>query len=202
LSKLDRRVQRTRELLQQALITLIRERGYDAVTIQDIVDRANVGRTTFYLHYAGKDELLLGCHEAIVQQFAFGPHARLSRDELLSPDAPPGLVRAYQHLADARTVLYPMFQGKDGLLLLQRLRDWCAREIASTLHAAFDEAESSVPFEVLAHSLAGAQLGLLHWWLQKRQPYPPEQLAQTLHRLQRAAVQDALDLQQPGLPAR
>lgn len=42
----DRRVQRTRELLQQALIELIRKRGYDAITIQDIVDHANVGRTT------------------------------------------------------------------------------------------------------------------------------------------------------------
>jgi AcrR family transcriptional regulator len=176
------------------LIALIRERGYDAVTIQDIVDRANVGRTTFYLHYASKDELFLGCHEAIIQQFAFGPHARLSRDELLSPDAPPGMARAYQHLADVRPVLYPMFQGRDGLLLLQRLRDWCAREIASTLHVAFDEAESTVPIEVLAHSLAGAQLGLLHWWLQKRQSYSPEQLALTFHRLQRATIRDAFGL--------
>jgi AcrR family transcriptional regulator len=48
--KTDRRVQRTRELLQKALIELISERGYDALTIQDIVDHANVGRTTFYLH--------------------------------------------------------------------------------------------------------------------------------------------------------
>ncbi len=49
--KTDRRVQRTRELLQKALISSISERRYDAITIQDIVDRANVGRTTFYLHY-------------------------------------------------------------------------------------------------------------------------------------------------------
>jgi Bacterial regulatory proteins, tetR family len=49
-AKADRRVQRTRELLQKALIELISERGYYAVTIQDIVDRANVGRTTYYLH--------------------------------------------------------------------------------------------------------------------------------------------------------
>ena len=57
--KTDRRVERTRELLQKALIDLIPERGYDAITIQDIVDRANVGRTTFYLHYNSKDELFM-----------------------------------------------------------------------------------------------------------------------------------------------
>jgi AcrR family transcriptional regulator len=50
MTKSDRRVQRTRELLQKALIDLVGERRYDAITIQDIVDRANVGRTTFYLH--------------------------------------------------------------------------------------------------------------------------------------------------------
>ena len=69
----DRRVQRTRELLQKALIELIRERGHDAITIQDIADRANIGRTTFYLHYSSKDELFMSCHEAIVGEFHFGP---------------------------------------------------------------------------------------------------------------------------------
>ncbi|MFN8375405.1 MAG: helix-turn-helix domain-containing protein [Anaerolineae bacterium] len=58
----DRRVDRTRALLQQALMELIREKGYDAVTIQDITDRANVGRATFYLHYPSKDALFLSSH--------------------------------------------------------------------------------------------------------------------------------------------
>jgi len=55
---LDRRQQRTRRLLKAALISLILERGYDDLTIQDITDRADVRRATFYLHYATKDELL------------------------------------------------------------------------------------------------------------------------------------------------
>lgn len=61
MTKTDRRVQRTRELLQKSLIDLIGERGYDAITIQDIVDRANVARTIFYVHYSSKDDLFLGC---------------------------------------------------------------------------------------------------------------------------------------------
>ncbi len=56
MAKIDRRVQRTRELLQKALIELIGERKYDALTIEDIAHRANVGRTTFYLHYRSKDD--------------------------------------------------------------------------------------------------------------------------------------------------
>jgi AcrR family transcriptional regulator len=83
MSKIDRRIQRTRELLQKSLIELISERGYDLITIQDIADRANIGRTAFYLHYNSKDELFVSCHEAIVREFRISPLHPLSREELL-----------------------------------------------------------------------------------------------------------------------
>lgn len=194
MAKTDRRVGRTRELLQKALIDLISERGYDAITIQDIVDRANVGRTTFYLHYNSKDELFMSCHETIVSEFRIGPLHPLSREELLSPKAPPGMTSAYRHLEDARALLYSIFQGKDGLLILRRLRDWSAQEIEANLRAAFAESDSTIPFDVLANYLAGAQIALVQWWLEKRQPHTLENLAQTFHRLQRAAIRDAFGL--------
>jgi AcrR family transcriptional regulator len=196
MTKTDRRVQRTRELLQQALIELISERGYDAITIQDIVDRANVGRTTFYLHYSSKDDLLMSCHETIVSEFHFGPlypHP-LSREELLSPEASPGMTKAYRHLKDAWVRLYPIFQGKDGPLILRRIRDWSAQEIEANLRAAFAETDSTIPLDVLANYLAGARIALVQWWLEKRQPHTPENLAQTFQRLQRAAIRDAFGL--------
>src|SRR5215471_7724311 len=55
----DRRIQRTRDVLHQALISLMIEKGYEVITVQDIIDRANVGRSTFYAHYVGKQDLLL-----------------------------------------------------------------------------------------------------------------------------------------------
>lgn len=194
--KTDLRVKRTRELLQKALIQLVNERDYDAITIQDVVDRANVGRTTFYAHYNSKDELLLSCHEAIVNGFHFGPlySHPLSRQELLSPEAPPGMTAAYRHLQDAWVRLYPIFQGKDGPLILRRIRDWSAQEIEANLRACFAEADSAIPLDVLANYLAGAQLALVQWWLEKRRPLTPEKLAQTFQRLQRAAIREAFGL--------
>src|SRR5690349_11429109 len=56
--KTDPRVIRTRQMLRDALIALILERGYDAISIQDITDKAGLRRATFYLHYKDKDELL------------------------------------------------------------------------------------------------------------------------------------------------
>ena len=194
--KTDRRTQRTRELLQQALIELISERGYDAISIQDIVDRANIGRTTFYLHYKSKDELFIRCHEAIVSKFRIGPLHPLSREELLSLEAPPGMTSAYRHLEDARALLYSVFQGKDSLLILRRMRDWSARDIEANLRSAFPEENSAIPLDVLALYLAGAQLGLVQWWLEKRQPHTLEDLAQIFHRLQRSAIRDAFRLRE------
>jgi AcrR family transcriptional regulator len=196
--KSDRRVQRTREMLQRALVELLGERRYEAITVQDIADRANVGRTTFYLHYPTKDDLFMSCHEAIVGTFHFGPHHPLSREDLLAPEAPPAAAAAYQHVAEDRALVYRLFQGKDGSVLLRRLRDSRAREIAANLRAAFPETESAIPLDMLANYLAGAQIALMHWWLEQRQPYPPEVLAQTFHRLQRAALLDAFGFEGQG----
>jgi len=191
MAKTDRRVERTRELLQKALIELIAERGYDAITIQDIVDRANVGRTTFYLHYNSKDELFMSCHEAIVREFHIGLLHPLSREELLSPEIPPEMTSSYQHLEEGRALLYPIFHGKDSQLILRQIRDRSAREIETNLRATFDEANSTIPLDMLANYLVGAQIALMQWWLEKHRSYTPDNLTQTLHRLQRAAIRDA-----------
>jgi AcrR family transcriptional regulator len=187
----DRRVRRTRELLQKALIDLLAERRYEAISIGDITGRANVGRTTFYLHYTSKDDLFMGCHEAIVGKFHFGPHHPLTREQLLAPDPPPAAAAAYHHLAEERSLVSRLFRGKESQTLLRRLRDGRAQDIAANLHVAFGEEASTVPLDLLANYLAGAQLALIHWWLEQRQPYSPETLAQTFHRLQRAAIQEA-----------
>src|SRR5215470_11630864 len=116
----DRRVQRSRAALQRALIDLIQERNYADITIQDIVDRANVGRTTFYLHFTSKDDLFFGCHSAIINDFQAGPRQRhpFSRDELLASDAPTSLIARYRHLRDTWGRLAPIFRSKDGQLIL------------------------------------------------------------------------------------
>jgi len=192
MTKIDRRVQRTRGRLQKALIELIDEWGYEAITVQDIVDRANVGRTTFYLHYSNKDELFVSCHEAIIS--GFQSFHSLSREEMLLPEAPPGMISAYRHLDEARAMLNPIFQGQNSLVILRRIRDRSAQQIEATLRAAFTEAGSTIPLDVLANYLAGAQIALVQWWLEKRRPHTAEALAQTFHRLQRAAIRDAFGL--------
>ena len=191
MGKIDRRVQRTHEQLQKALIELINERGYDAITVQEIADRANVGRTTFYEYYTSKDDLFTRCHEAIVTEFH---HIHSYPESMLLPEAPPKMVSAYRNLADEHALLYPIFQSRDGPLILRRIRDRSALEIEAALRTVFAKADSAILLEVLATYLAGAQIALMQWWLEKRQPHTPENLAQIFHRLQRAAIRDAFGL--------
>ena len=192
--KTDRRIQRTRELLQKALMELIEERGYDGITIQDVVDRANIGRTTFYKHYNSKDDLFMSCHEAIVSSFQFErlySHP-LSREELLEKEAPLRMILAFQHLDETRARLSPIFQGKDGPIILKQIRDRSAQEIEANLRVIMHKADDSIPLDILAVYLAGAQLAFVLWWLEKRRARPAEDIVQALHRLQRAAIQDVL----------
>lgn len=186
-------MQRTRDLLQKALIELIHERSYDAVTVQDVVERANIGRTTFYLHYRSKEELFIACHEAIASQFDFGRCHSLSREDVLSPEAPPGMASAFRHLEEVRPLLFSIFRSKDSVLILGRMRDGRAQDIEANLRAAFAES-STIPLDVLASYLAGAHIALVHWWLENRRPCTPDELAQTFHRLQRAAIREAFGL--------
>jgi AcrR family transcriptional regulator len=175
---------------------LIAERGYDSITTQDIVDRANLGRTTFYLHYNSKDELFMSCHEAILGEFHLSLLHPLTREELLSPQIPPEMTSAYRPLEDGRALLYPIFQGKDSQLILRQIRDRSAREIETNLRAVFVESESSIPFDMLANYLVGAQIALMQWWLEKRRPHAAESLARAFHQLQRAAICSALGIGQ------
>ena len=193
MKKTDRRVKRTCELLQKALMGLIRARNYDAITVQDIVDRANIGRTTFYSHYDCKDDLFIDCHETMADRFQFGPNYPHSKEELLSAEPPTEMVAAYRHLEDIRSLLRPILQGNDGLLL-RRIRDLKAQTIHANLRAAFAEIDSNIPITVLADYLAGAQTALMQRGMEKPQRYAPEILAQTHHRLQRAAIRDAFGL--------
>ena len=55
----DRRIRRTQKSLHDALIALLLEKNYDAITVQEVLDRADVGRSTFYAHFQSKDELLM-----------------------------------------------------------------------------------------------------------------------------------------------
>ena len=186
--KLDRRVQRTRELLRNALMQLIQEKGYDAVTIEEITERANLGRTTFYLHYQSKDDLLLDHHADFTTHLNL---ERLSREQLLGNEPQPEMVTFLQEIAEGKTVYLAFTRANDADIIMRNIRQRMMDNLQESLQEAFPEAAPDPPVDILTNYLVGAQSSLIDWWITNRTAYDAEQMATMLHRLQTAAVRDA-----------
>ncbi|MEW9528321.1 TetR/AcrR family transcriptional regulator [Microbispora sp. NPDC049125] len=174
----DRRVRRTRELLRRALVDLILERGYDRLTVQDIIDRADVGRSTFYAHYTDKDDLLLSGMEDLAR--AFEEHMER---HFATRGHPNPVLAVFQH-ADQQRDLYKALAGKRGAEVMRAgLRRRIGEVGARRIHGFLPDQDVALPREVTLEFLLSALLGLLIWWLDDDLPYTPEQMADMYMRL-------------------
>jgi AcrR family transcriptional regulator len=181
-SKPDRRIQRTRELLSEALMALILEKGYDGLTIQEIADRANVSRATFYLHYKDKEDLLFSSMQAVYDD--------LVRDlaETLPPKAetPPEVwydARDFVHVAEHFDFYRVMFSERGVWSFITRVQDYLVNTYLTTLLQPLHGSATPVPLKALAHYHAAAQIGLIRWWVLNDMPYTPDQMAQMAYHL-------------------
>src|SRR5689334_9364131 len=119
--KMDRRKVRTRQMLRDALIALILEKGYDATTVEDITNRANLGRATFYLHYRDKDELLLHTLET-----TFDELVKNLKPISLDDAGPAQALIAFQHAAENRDLYRVMLSGQGSGSIQRRVREYIA----------------------------------------------------------------------------
>jgi AcrR family transcriptional regulator len=187
----DRRVQRTRSLLQRALMELIREKGYDSVTIQEIVDRANVGRATFYLHFQSKDALFISSH---LMDMEYPYYGILTREELLGSGAPQSLIEIFRYVKANSSMLRVIVGSKDGSIITRQIKRQQVENIETSLKNAFPEAHQTIDTHVLANYLGDAHFNLMTWWIESRAPQSAEEIATICHRLQRAAICEAFGL--------
>ncbi|HYF64348.1 MAG TPA: TetR/AcrR family transcriptional regulator [Herpetosiphonaceae bacterium] len=162
----DRRVKRTQRLLAEALISLTLDKGYDAVTIRDITEAADIGYATFFRHYPDKDALLTEVLRVVLEQLlALLQPQQGSAD----PATIGGLLFGYvgEHSAVCR-VLLSSHGSSD---LLQQVID------TGTANVLRDNAPlpgSPVPMEIAAHHIVASSLALIDWWLDHGMPYPAE----------------------------
>ncbi len=169
LKKPDRRIQRTHQLLREALMALIEENGYEAISIQEITDRANVSRTTFYLHFRDKDDLLFTTMEELYDELLEQAHFP-TPDEILQIGNGTMIDSTdFKHvLAHAR--FYRMMIGKHGsAAFIMRIQDYLARMTRTRLLGPLAERGTGLqmPLDVVANGMAGLEIGLIRWWLEE-----------------------------------
>ncbi len=185
----DRRIQRTHKLLQDALLALILEKGYEAVTVQDVIDRANVGRSTFYAHFQDKEALFLSEFETLRTLFE---HNLLSQPATDTSPWSLSLVM-FQHAQD-NLQLYTALAGRQGgSLALTYLQKYLSNLLRAHLQYQFPKKENStVPPEILAHYLVNAFMSLLTWWLDNNLPYSPDRMNEMFSQLTRPGVESVI----------
>lgn len=168
---LDRRVQKTRKYLGEALVSLILKKGYEAVTIQDIIDEANVGRSTFYAHFESKEQLLFNSNSDLSQALleAMNPKSDRGIDFLL----------LYKHAKENSQVAQAMLGEKGGDLILSHVKDVIGLKVGrfqkgkghggknQQLKNSFD-----------SKALASALVSYLTSWLNADMPFSPEEMAE------------------------
>jgi AcrR family transcriptional regulator len=186
--KLDRRVQRTRELLRSALMQLVQEKGYDAITIEEITERANLGRTTFYLHYQSKDDLLLDHHADFTAQLDLD---RLSREQLLGDEPQPEMVEFLHQISEGKAVYLAFTQAKDADIIMGNIRRQLISNLQASLQEAFPDTTPDPPVDILTQYLVRGQFSLIDWWITNRTGYDAAAMAAMLHRLQSVVVRHA-----------
>ena len=184
LNTLDRRVVRTRQLLQDALFKLILRNGYDSIRVQDITDEANLGRATFYVHYKDKEDLLLATIEGVRQEL-------LERfEEESATTSLPGFRAQFMHAAENKTFYLAVLNHVQGR---QQIQSVMVAVVQSYLK---DIAPNSpIPIDLVANYLVGAVLQLLDWWLVNDMPYSIEEMETMVQKLIRQGVPTALGTQ-------
>ncbi len=179
LKKLDPRVIRTRQMLRDALVSLIAEKGFDAITVQDIVDRATLNRATFYLHYQDKQDLLVKSLRDEIDELMADIRPADARDQSIAEWPRRPIVKVFQHVAQ-HARFYQVMLGAAGVPAFgAEVRDYIATITLQWLTALQPEPEKSlVPLEIVANSLSWSLLGVLLWWLDHDLPQSPEYMAE------------------------
>jgi len=169
----DRRIQRTQETLRKALVELILEKGYPKITVQNIIDRANVGRSTFYAHFRDKDDLLVSGFHAwafdLSQNVEEGDHVRGDDHMIHSRDF-------FAHADHHRDLYKAMLESGGGDLILKVGQEHIQNRIEVHLNELLGKQEIPIPLPFITHYLAGALLSLIKWWIEEDIPLDATQM--------------------------
>lgn len=174
----DRRVQRTHRALLEAFKALVLERGYDEISVQDITDRADVGRATFYLHYKDKEDLLSDFMHNVIQEFLISsPQIMQDNWTLNQSDA---VKHIFEFAADNFELFDKLTKSKGSFIALSHLQIGVKEIISANLSSEIQSKnlEPILPMNFIENFYAGALAALIFWWLENGMPYTPLETAE------------------------
>lgn len=155
---IDRRVARTRNALYDALVALIRERPYPTIRVEDVVERANVGRSTFYAHFKSRDELLARSLDRLRAELV------QAMEEIENPGLADVSRALFRHLDAHRDIHAALTGSPGGMIVLNAIADNLAQVMRGLLPS---PRRPGLPRELAISHVAGTFLTVLRWWLDR-----------------------------------
>lgn len=179
----DRRTMRTQRALFEALIEMILERDYETISVSEIAERANVGRSTFYAHFTDKDDLLrsgVGHFRSILAS----EHAAAANPDGPSAERVLGFSRfMFEHLKEQRKLWRALMRGGAGAIVLERFRSFLADLVRGELVALAKERGFKAPPEATVQFIVGAHGAILTWWLDRGAKEPVAEMDAAFRKL-------------------
>jgi AcrR family transcriptional regulator len=196
-NKTDRRIQRTRQALRTALLELTKEKDYDSISIEEITERANVGRATFYLHYKDKEDLLLEqfsemANEKVqlISEIPFtdwlsDPKKKRVKSNEAAPLLP--LLIVFQHIYDNHEFYHLLMKSENSSRIVERIRKISTDSIVKFVETKMQTDPIpllfEVPIEFFASFFSGAFMSSINWWLEEDMRHSPEEVAKMFRKL-------------------
>lgn len=176
-AKTDRRILRTRNTLGEAIVALMQEKSFEEITVQEVLDRAGVGRSTFYTHYRDKDDLFMSDVEEFLEAVGSGLKRHQASSKRLLP-----VREFFSHVRDVRAFYAAMEKSDKMNDLLSLARGIFARSIDERLQSAGVKI-APAQRAAQAYALAGSFLSLLEWWADKGMKTDPTEMDEIFHRM-------------------
>jgi AcrR family transcriptional regulator len=187
----DPRVNRTRSALTNALIGLTLEKGYDAVTVRDLSERANIGYATFFRHFSDKDALLADVLEGTLNDIL----------ELIQPvtnDPERTATLVFDHVQQNADLVRVLLRTRNVSPLMPRIFQVASQSMLQTLTP---KPDSPIPPEIAAHHMIASFVELIEWWLENDAPYPPERMGSIVSALIMRPTREIAFLERKGTPS-
>lgn len=177
----DRRVQKTQKLLREALVSLIAEKPYDSIVVKEILDRANVGRSTFYMHFEDKDDLLVSGIFEMLGPVPARPFPGKGHDQFLWFSLP-----VFEHHQRHAHAWGDRIGARGRAILHEHLRRVLAKVIQSSMKqepGAIPKSTGQIPADLMSEYVASTFVLVLNWWLDKKMFLPPREINDRFRKL-------------------
>ncbi len=187
----ERITSKTKSSIKKALIELIREKNYPDITVGEITERGNIGRSTLYKHYQSKADVLVDIHKDMFENLFSG----MSTSEFwFSPEPPPELISFFERYRriGKNPFLLSYKLGSDLDYLISNINTQLTSIIEKMLHNAFDDGNSIIPLPILAQSVSSLYSGLIMSWFTKFQATDVRKYAAYMQKMSCALIFEAL----------